>query len=123
MIICICQPVEIFMEGGKMAFKKEDKESCLMNDLVIKPLLKNSVVARELTSRIISNVMNVSYEEIYNNLKYIDTDRSYSIKVVDARTDIMVETDKYFINLEICYTNGINRDRQMDTYNYELYIS
>ena len=64
--------------------------------------------------------MNVSYEEIYNNLKYIDNDRLYSSKVVDARTDIMVETDKYFINLEICYTNGINRDRQMDTYNYEL---
>ena len=106
-----------------MALKKEDKESCLMNDLVIKTLLKNSVVARELTSRIISKVMNVSYEEIYNNLKYIDNDRSYSSKVVDARTDIMVETDKYFINLEICYTNGINRDRQMDTYNYELYIS
>ena len=106
-----------------MSLKKENKEPQLMNDLVIKPLLKNSVVARELTSRIISNVMNVSYEEIYNNLKYIDNDRSYSSKVVDARTDIMVETNKYFINLEICYTNGINRDRQMDTYNYELYIS
>ena len=106
-----------------MALKKEDKESCLMNDLVIKPLLKNSVVARQLISWISSKVMNVSYEEIYNNLKYIDNDRLYSSKVVDARTDIMVETDKYFINLEICYTNGINRDRQMDTYNYELYIS
>ena len=106
-----------------MSLKKENKEPQLMNDLVIKPLLKNSVVARELTSRIISKVMNVSYEEIYNNLKYIDSDRSYSSKVVDARTDIMVETNKYFINLEICYTNGINRDRQMDTYNYELYIS
>ena len=35
----------------------------------------------------------------------------------------MVETTKYFINLEICYTKGSTRERQMDTYNYELYLT
>ena len=77
-----------------------------MNDEVVRPLFKNSPVARELTSRIISEIMNVSYEEIYNSLVYINDDRAFKAKVVDAKTDVMVETSKYFINLEICYTRG-----------------
>ena len=106
-----------------MAYKKENKHYSLMNDEVVRPLLKNSKVARELTSRIISEVMNVPYKEIYDNLVYINDDRAYTTKVVDSKTDIMVETPKYFINIEICYTRGKTRNRQTDTYNYELYLS
>ena len=106
-----------------MSYKKEKKSYCLMNDEVVRPLFKNSRVGKELTSRIISEVMNVSYEEIYNNLVYINDDRAFTTKVVDSKTDIMVETPKYFINIEICYTRGVTRNRQTDTYNYELYLS
>ena len=106
-----------------MSFKKENKKYCLMNDEVVRPLFKNSRVARELTSRIISEVMNVSYDEIYNSLVYINDDRSFTTKVVDSKTDVMVETPKYFINLEICYTRGTTRNRQTDSYDYELYLS
>ena len=106
-----------------MTYKKENKEYHLMNDEVLKPLFKNSRVARELTSRIISEVINVSYDEIYSSLKYINDDRAFTTKVVDTKTDVMVETNKYFINLEICYTRGTTRNRQTDSYNYELYLS
>jgi len=37
-----------------MTYKKENKEYHLMNDEVIRPLFKNSRVARELTSKAIS---------------------------------------------------------------------
>ena len=106
-----------------MSYKKEYKNYGLMNDLVVRPLLKNSPVAHELVSRIISEVINIPYDEIYHNLKYINDDRLFSSKIVDAKTDVMLETKKYFINIEICYTNGNTRNRQMDTYNYELYLS
>ena len=106
-----------------MTYKKENKEYHLMNDEVVRPLFKNSRVARELTSRIISEVINVSYDEIYSSLKYINDDRAFTTKVVDTKTDVMVETNKYFINLEICYTRGTTRNRQTDSYNYELYLS
>ena len=51
-----------------MSYKKEYKNYGLMNDLVVRPLLKNSPVAHELVSRIISEVINIPYDEIYHNL-------------------------------------------------------
>ncbi|MBR3661353.1 MAG: hypothetical protein IKN63_05620 [Bacilli bacterium] len=101
----------------------ETKEKFLMNDKVVIPLLKNSLVGKKFVSRIISEIIKVPYEEVYNNMRYINDDRIFTSKSVDAKTDVMVETKKFFINLEIFYTKGSARERQMDTYNYELYLS
>ena len=98
----------------------EEKDYNLMNDKVVRPLLKNSKIGKKLVSKIVSEVLEVPYEDIYNNIKLINDDIIFSSRVVDARTDVMLESDKYYINIEICYTKGSTRERQMDVYTYEL---
>ena len=44
------------------------EEENLMNDKVVRPLFKNSKVGKKLVSRIISKVLEVDYEDIYNNI-------------------------------------------------------
>ena len=106
-----------------MAYSKMTKKYSLMNDEVVRALLKNSSVAKKFVSRIVSEIINIPFEDIYNDMKYINDDRLSSAKVIDAETDVMVETPNLFINLEICYTKGPTRNRQLDTYNYELYLN
>ncbi|MBR3661140.1 MAG: hypothetical protein IKN63_04455 [Bacilli bacterium] len=81
----------------------ETKENFLMNDKVVRPLLKNSPVGKTFVSKIISEIIKVPYEEVYNNMRYLNDDRIFTSKSVDARTDVMVETKKFFINLESCW--------------------
>ena len=100
----------------------EEQEYNLMNDRVVRPLLKNSVVGKKLVSKIVSEILEVPYEDIYDNIKLINDDLIFSSRVIDARTDVMLETDKYYINVEICYTKGSTRERQMDVYTYELFF-
>ena len=41
----------------------------LMNDKVAKKIFKNSKVSKELTARIVSEILNINYEDIYNNIR------------------------------------------------------
>lgn len=43
----------------------------LMNDKVAKKIFKNSKVSKELTARIVSEILKIDYEDIYNNIRLI----------------------------------------------------
>ena len=106
-----------------MAKMKEFRDYNLMNDEVVRPLFKNSKVARELTAKIISEVTGISYNILVNNITFINDDRAFSVKNVDSRTDVLVETPSLFVNLEICYTRGSTREKQTDSYTYEIFLN
>lgn len=105
-----------------MSYKKENKEYKLMNDEVVRPLFKNSSVSRELTARIVSLVLKLDYNDIYNNMEFISEDMLFSAKTVDSRTDLMLETNKYYVNIEFNYTKGSTRDNQMNAYVFEIFF-
>ena len=105
-----------------MSKKKENKEYKLMNDTVARALLKNSPVSRELTAKIVSLVLKLDYDMVYNNMKLISEDMLFSTKTIDGRTDLTLETDKLYIDLEICYTKGKNRQKQTDSYVFSLFL-
>ncbi len=105
-----------------MAYKKEDKDYELLNDEVARPLFKNSPVAKELTARVVGEILKVDYKEIINNMKLITDDMIFTPKIVDSRTDMMLELDKYYVNIEFCYTRGSTRQKQMDSYVYEIFL-
>ena len=105
-----------------MSFKKEDKDYKLMNDEVVRPLFKNSSVARELTARVVSLVLKLDYNEVYNNMEFISEDMLFSTKTVDGRTDLMLETNKYYVNIEFNYTSGPTRDKQMNAYIFQIFF-
>ncbi len=105
-----------------MSFKKEDKDYKLMNDEVVRPLFKNSSVARELTARVVSLVLKLDYNEVYNNMEFISEDMLFSTKAVDGRTDLILETNKYYVNIEFNYTKGSTRNKQMNAYVFEIFF-
>ena len=105
-----------------MSFKKENKDYKLMNDEVVRPLFKNSSVARELTARVVSLVLKIDYNEIYNNMEFISEDMLFRAKTVEGRTDLMLETNKYYVNIEFNYTKGTTRDKQMQSYILEIFF-
>ena len=95
----------------------------LMNDRVAKKIFKNSSVAKELTARVVSEVLHEDFNTIYNNLKLTSEEISFSALTVDNKADIMLEDNTMLVDIEICWTKGTNRQRQTDTYIYQLYIS
>ena len=105
-----------------MSFKKENKDYKLMNDEVVRPLFKNSSVAKELTAKVVSLVLKLDYNEVYNNIEFISEDMLFSAKTIDGRTDLMLETNKYYVNIEFNYTNGSTRDKQMESYIFEIFF-
>ena len=106
-----------------MSKRREEKELKLMNDLVARPLFKNSPVAKELTARVVGCILKVDYKIIMKNMKLISEDMLFSAKTHDGRTDLMLETDKYYVNIEICYTRGSNRQKQMNSYVFEIFLN
>ena len=105
-----------------MSYKKENKEYKLMNDEVVRSLFKNSKVSRELTARIVSLVLKIDYNEVYNNIIFINEDMIFSTKSIDGRTDLMLETNKYYVNIEFNYTKGSTRQKQMNSYVFEIFF-
>ena len=105
-----------------MSYKKENKEYKLMNDVVVRSLFKNSKVSRELTARIVSLVLKIDYNEVYNNIIFINEDMIFSTKSIDGRTDLMLETNKYYVNIEFNYTKGSTRQKQMNSYVFEIFF-
>ena len=101
---------------------ENEKKYKLMNDKVVRPLFKNSPVGKELTAKIISLVLKVDYYDIYNNMRLITDDMLFSTKSLDSRTDMMLETNKYYVNIEFCYTKGTTRQKQTDSYLYEIFL-
>ena len=101
-----------------MALKKENKTYKLLNDEVARPLFKTSKVAHELSARVLSEVLKIDYNLIYDNMKIVSEDMLFSSKTVDGRTDMMLETDKLYVNMEFCYTKGSTRQKQTDSYVY-----
>ena len=95
----------------------------LMNDKVAKKIFKNSKVSKELTARIVSEILNINYEDIYNNIRLISEEVAFSALTVDSRTDVMLESNSIYVDVEICYTKGSTRDAQTNTYVYQIFLS
>ncbi len=106
-----------------MAVKKENKIYHLMSDEVARHLFKNSPVAKELTAYLVSGVLGIDYEYIINNIHLTTEEVAFSILNKDSRADVMLESNTFLVDIEICYTKGTTRQRQMDTYIYEVYLS
>ena len=95
----------------------------LMNDKVAKKIFKNSKVSKELTARLVSEILKIDYEDIYNNIHLISEEVAFSALTVDSKTDVMLESDSIYVDVEICYTDGTTRDAQTNTYVYQIFLS
>lgn len=95
----------------------------LMNDIVAKKIFKKSSVSKELTSRVVSEILGVDYNEIYNNIELVSEELAFSSLTVDSRADVMLKDNKMYVDIEICYSKGSTRQVQTDSYVYQIYLS
>ena len=71
----------------------------LMNDIVAKKIFKKSSVSKELTSRIVSEILKADYDEIYNNIKLVPEEIAFSALTVDSKADVMLEDNKMYVDI------------------------
>ena len=94
----------------------------LMNDKVARKLFKSSSVGKELTARIVSCLLHEDFETIYNNIRLVNEEVAFSALTIDSRTDVMLDDDSMYVDIEICYTKGSTRQIQTDSYCYQIYL-
>ena len=98
------------------------KNHCLMRDNIAKKIFKDEKLGKELTARIISEVLHVDFHDIYDNLTPYFTEIGINALTIDTEADIIYSTDDDIINVEINYSYGPYRDSQMNTYVSQLYL-
>jgi len=94
----------------------------LLKDDVAKKILKNKKIGKEYMARIVSNILEEDYQTIYNNLKFISENISFSSKTINSRADVVLDEDSILIIFEVNYFNGPNRKAQMTSYMCQLYL-
>ena len=84
----------------------KEKETVFINDKVIKKILNSEKrECREYLARIISGVLNISEEDILDNIELIEPDISSNVNSVDSKVDSIYKVDDKYINIEINYNN------------------
>ena len=84
----------------------KEKETVFINDKVIKKILNSEKrECREYLARIISGVLNISEEDIIDNIELIEPDISSNTNSVDSKVDSIYKVDDKYINIEINYNN------------------
>ena len=94
----------------------------LMNDVVAKKIFKNSSVGKELTARVVSEILKEDFNTIYNNIRLISEEVAFSSLTVNSTTDIMLEENSMYVDIEICYSKGSTRQVQTDSYLYQIFL-
>ncbi len=63
--------------------------------------MKDDVYGKMLTARIISDLLELNYQEVLNSLQKVSEDIAISSLTVDNRVDALYSNDKMIINLKI----------------------
>ena len=98
------------------------EEYVLLRDEIVKKLFTNPRVGKRYSASVIASVLNVSEEEIYNNLEYVDPKIGANTNIVNSETDITYETDKTLINIEFNVTGGTRTYVKNESYICQLYL-
>lgn len=104
------------------ALQESSTKYPLMIDKVAKSIFKNNEIGKEYTSRIISTILHEDYETIYQNIKLISEEISFSTHVIDSKSDIMLDNNSILVDVEINYFNGPTKNAQMNSYVFQLYL-
>ena len=94
----------------------------MMEETVAKKVFKSKRIGRELTARIVSELLKANYDEVYQNIVPTFEEIGFSSSVINSTTDVTMETNMIYVNIEINRFNGPNKHVQMESYVYQLYL-
>ncbi len=98
------------------------KNHYLMRDNIAKKIFKDEVLGKELTARLVCEILHEDYKTIYDNLTLKFTEIGLSTNYINSEADVVYNTDENVINIEINYLYGPARNAQMNSYLCNLYL-
>ena len=98
------------------------RNNVFLNEKVAKKLFKNEKYGKVLSAKVISDIMDVDYEIIYNNIKLSTEEISFSSKTLSSTADAIYTDDIRYFNIEINFYNSRRKERQLSSYTYQLYL-
>ena len=97
-------------------------ESVFLNEKVAKKLFKNEKYGKALSSRVISDLLDMPYEYVYNNIKPSTDEIAFSSLTVNSTADAIYYDNENYINIELNFYRSDSKIRQLDSYVYQLYL-
>ena len=98
------------------------RSSVFLNEKIAKKLFKNEKYGKILSARVISDVLNVPYEEVYNNITLSTDEIAFSALTVNSTSDAIYYNDKMYIDIELNFYNSESKIRQLNSYVFQLYL-
>ena len=93
-----------------------------LNEKVAKKLFKSEVYGKILSAKVISDVIDADYNEVYNNIKLSTDEIAFSSKTLNSTADVIYYDDVHYFNIEINFYRNHNKERQLSSYTYQLYL-
>lgn len=99
-----------------------EKELVFLNEKIAKKLFKSEKYGKILSARVISDILEADYEEVYNNIKLSSEEIAFSALTVNSTSDVIYYNDTSYINIELNFYQSDSKKRQLDSYTYQLYL-
>ncbi|MBQ8892673.1 MAG: Rpn family recombination-promoting nuclease/putative transposase [Bacilli bacterium] len=93
-----------------------------LKENISRKLFKNEIIGKKLASRVISEVIGLDYNDVYNNIKLSSEDISFSAKTLSSNADVIYASDSIIIDIEVNSYNSPRKKRQLESYIFQLHL-
>ena len=93
-----------------------------LNEKVAKKLFKNEKYGKILSAKVISDILDTDYETVFNSIKLSTEEIAFSSKTLNSTADAIYHDDVHYFNIEINFYRNDSKQRQIDSYTYQLYL-
>ena len=97
-------------------------EKHFLNEKISRKLFKNEKIGKWYASIVISNVLKLDYDYVYNNISIGTDDISFNANTLTSMTDTIYNNDKMIIDIEINSYNSERKKRQLESYIFQLHL-
>ena len=98
------------------------EKDVFLNDKIVKKILKNKKLGKMFSARIISDLIDADYEEVYNNIMLSSEEIAFSALTVDSKADSIYYDNATYFNIEINAHDIESKPKQLESYVYQLYL-
>ena len=98
------------------------EEKVFLNEKIAKKLFKNEKYGKILSAKVISDILDTDYETVFNSIKLSTEEIAFSSKTLNSIADAIYHDDVHYFNIEINFYRNNSKQRQIDSYTYQLYL-
>ena len=103
-------------KGPFIERREMNNKNVFLNEKVAKKLFKSKLYGKILSAKVISDVIEIDYDDIYNNIKLSTDEIAFSSKTLNSTADAIYYDDIHYFNIEINFHRSPNKKRQIDSY-------